>query len=255
MPLQRWHWTETHVDAVIDDLGENPDVQKKALLFFATTLDIGFCGEKTIDKLYEISINSIPKLLALDVKTLLSSKIGLAEKGATKLVNAITTAKEKATIVQYAVGSGIFGRGIGPKRTELAFKVVPKNLEADATLVANISAQPGWTRDSAQEFVSKLPEFKRFMIELEIKPKVASPPKIVAEGKLKGQLLLFTGFHPKDLEARVQAAGAELADSFTKKVTMLVIKDDTVTNEKTKKAEKEKITILTAEQLTAFLNQ
>jgi hypothetical protein len=34
---------------------------------------------------------------------------------------------------------------------------------------------------------------------------------------------------------------------------MLVIKDTSVTNEKTKKAEKEKITILTAEQLTAFL--
>ena len=255
MPGPKWHWNDTHVDAIIDDLGENPDVQKKALLFFATTLEIGFCGEKTIDKLYEISINSIPKLLALDVKTLLSSKIGLAEKGAAKLVNAITTAKEKATLVQYAVGSGIFGRGIGTKRTELAFKVVPKTLEANATLVANISGQSGWTRDSAQEFVSKLPEFKRFMGELEVKPKIASPPKVSTEGKLKGQLLLFTGFHPKDLEALVQAQGAELADSFTKKLTMLVIKDDKVSNEKTKKALAEKIPIFTAEQLTVLLNR
>jgi NAD-dependent DNA ligase len=70
---------------------------------------------------------------------------------------------------------------------------------------------------------------------------------------MKGQVVLFTGFHPKDLEAEVVKQGGELADSFGKKVTLLVIKDATVSNEKTKKALAAGINVLTAEQFSKVL--
>lgn len=253
MPTMKWHWNETHVDAVVDDVGDNPDVQKKALLYFANTLEIGFCGEGNINKLYEIGVISIPKLLALDEKTLVESGGGFGKSGAKKLVDAIAEAKAKATIVQYAVGSGIFGRGIGTKRTELAFHVVPKSLEPSAALIEAVTAIPGWSRESAEGFVAHLPAFKRFMEGLGVKAKVASPVKVAADGKLKGQVVLFTGFHPKDLEAAVVALGGELADTFGKKVTVLVVKDASVSNEKTKKAAAAGIPVRTADQFRAML--
>jgi len=254
MPPVRWHWNETHVDAVVENLGENPDVQKKALLYFAQTLEIGFCGEGNINKLYEIGITSIPKLLALDEETLVSSGGGFGKSGAKKLVDAIAEAKSKATIVQYAVGSGIFGRGIGTKRTELAFTVVPKNLQPSAKLINAIEEIPGWSRESAEGFVANLPAFKKFMVGLGVKVQAApAPPAAAADGKLKGQVVLFTGFHPKDLEAAVLAQGGELADTFGKKVTVLVVKDASVSNEKTKKAQASGIPVRTADQFKAML--
>jgi DNA ligase (NAD+) len=254
MPPVKWHWNETHVDAVVDNLGENPDVQKKALLYFANTLEIAFCGEGNINKLYDLGVTSIPKLLTLDEETLLTADGGFGKTSAKKLVDAIADAKKKATIVQYAVGSGIFGRGIGTKRTELAFGIVPKNLEPSAKLVDAVAEIPGWSRESAEGFVSNLPAFKRFMEELGVKPKMAvAAVKVVADGKLKGQVILFTGFHPKDLADAAARQGAEIADGFGKKVTMLVIKDESVSNEKTKKALASGIPVRTAAQFQAML--
>ena len=113
---------------------------------------------------------------------------------------------------------------------------------------------PGWSRESAEGFVSNLPAFKRFMEELGVKPKMAvAAVKVVADGKLKGQVILFTGFHPKDLADAAARQGAEIADGFGKKVTMLVIKDESVSNEKTKKALASGIPVRTAAQFQAML--
>jgi NAD-dependent DNA ligase len=252
MPAVKWHWNETHVDAIVDDLEDNPDVKRKALLYFANTLEIGYCGEGNITKLFEMGITTIPKFLALDEATLVAGG-GFGKVSAKKLVEEIAKARQNATIVQWAVGSGIFGRGIGTKRTELAFHIVPKNLEASPELVAAVSEIPGWSKESAVGFVENLPTFKRFIDSLDIKPKVATPVKAVSNGKLKGQVVLFTGFHPKDLEAAVLAQGGELADTFGKKVTILVVKDASVSNGKTEKALATGIAVKTADQFRAMI--
>ena len=248
MPPGKWHWNETHVDAVLDRLSGNADVEKKALLYFANTLDISFCGEGTIARLHDAGVTTIPKLLSVTEAFLTGSVEGFKAASAAKLVASIKAAAAKATVTQWAVGSGIFGRGIGTKRVEVAFTVVPKTLVADAGLLEKVVGLGGWSRDSAEGFVAALPEFKEFMESLGFKPKAATPVKVASAGKLRGQVVLFTGFHPKDLEAAVVAQGGELADTFTKKVTVLVIKDATVSNEKTKKAAAAGVTVLTAEQ-------
>jgi NAD-dependent DNA ligase len=252
MPVLKWHWNETHVDAVVDNLEDNDDLKKKALLYFAQTLDIGYCGEGNINKLYDMGITNIPKFLALDEKTILAGE-GFGKTSAKKLVDEIEKARKGATIVQWAVGSGIFGRGIGTKRTELAFHIVPKDLEAKEGLVNAITEIPGWSKESAEGFVANLPNFKRFIEGLGIRAKSVSPVKAVSNGKFKGQVVLFTGFHPKDLEAALVAQGGELADTFGKKVTMLVVKDAGVSNEKTKKALASGIPVKTADEFKAML--
>ena len=252
MPTIKWHWNETHVDAVVDNLEDNEDLKRKALLYFAQTLEIGFCGEGTVTKLYDMGISTIPKLLSVDEKTLLAGG-GFGKVSAKKLIEEIEKAKAKATVVQWAVGSAIFGRGIGTKRTELAFKIVPKDLVANEGLVDAVTAIPGWSKESAEGFVSNLPAFKRFMDALSVKPKVVTPVKVVADGKLKDQVILFTGFHPKELEAAVLANGGTLSDSWGKKVTLLVIKDASISNDKTKKALAAGIPVKTADEFKAML--
>jgi len=253
MPPGKWHWNETHVDAVLDRLTGNADVEKKALVYFANTLDISFCGEGTIARLHDAGVKTIPQLLKVTEDFLVAKVDGFKKASAAKLVGAIDEATKKATVSQWAVGSGIFGRGIGTKRVEIAFAVVPKSLVADAGLLDKVMAQGGWAKESAEGFVSTLPEFKAFLEDVGAKPKAATPVKVVADGKLKGQVVLFTGFHPKDLEAEVVKQGGELADTFGKKVTILVVKDATVSNEKTKKAIAAGVPVLTADQFRAKL--
>jgi NAD-dependent DNA ligase len=189
MPEGKWHWNETHVDIVLDRLTGNPEVEKKALVYFANTLDIAFCGEGTITRIHDAGIKKIPQLLKITEDFLISKVDGFKKASAAKLVGAIGDAIKKATITQWAVGSGIFGRGIGTKRVELAFTVVPKSLEGDAALIEKIVGLGGWSRDSAEGFVTLLPDFKAFMEEIGVKPKAVSPPKVVANGKLKGEVI------------------------------------------------------------------
>jgi NAD-dependent DNA ligase len=248
MPPGKWHWNETHVDVILDKLSGNPDVEKKALVYFANTLDISFCGEGTIARLHDSGIKNIPQLLKVTVDYLVEKVDGFKKASAVKLVGAIADASKKATISQWAVGSGIFGRGIGTKRVETAFAVVPNSLNVDDGLLNKIIAQGGWSKESAEAFVALLPTFKIFLEDVGVTPKVAPPVKVLTNGKMKEHVVLFTGFHPKDLEAEVIKQGGELADTFGKKVTILVVKDATISNEKTKKATAAGIPVLTAEQ-------
>ena len=243
MPPAKWHWNETGVDAILDDIGANPDVQKKGLLYFAQTLEIDFCGEGAIGKLYDIGVRVPADFFKITVANL--DGHGFAKVGATKLVNAIAAAKAKATMTQWAVGSGIFGRGIGTKRMEAAFGVIPRDLVEAADTKAKIITQGGWSVESVDDMLAKLGEFRKFLASVGVAavrpatPKAASPKG----AKMAGQIVLFTGFRNKELEAAIIAQGGVVADTFSKKVTLLVVKDASVSNEKTKKAAELGITV------------
>jgi len=248
MPSVPWHWNETHIDAIIDDAESNQDVQKRQLLYFAKTLEIGFMGEGNVAKLYTAGVHTVEDFIKVDAATLIKSKEFTA-KGAEKIVAERETAFKKATMTMWAVGSGIFGRSVGTKRLEQALAVTPKDLSVTPDLVSKITALDGWSATSARAYVENLPTFKTFMTRIAITPKVATPPPAAAvDGKMKGMVVLFTGFHPKDLETYVKTQGGSLAETWSSKVNLLVIKDNTVDNEKTKKAAAAGVKILTAEE-------
>lgn len=253
MPSEPWHWNESHVDAILNAISGNPDVRKRTLLYFAQRLEIGSCGEGTIAKLYDAGIHTIPAFLEMTKEFLTTKVAGFGTTSAEKLLQNIEEAKKKATVVQWAVGSGIFGRGIGSKRLESAFQLSKHDItKIRAEDVAKLTA---WSKDSATEFVGHISEFQTFLDKVGVSPKqLATPPGIATRGKFLNVVVLFTGFHPKDLEDAVQSQGATLADAFSKKVTMLVIKDDSVSNEKTKKATANGIPVVTADQLVAMLH-
>ena len=251
MPEAPWHWNTTHVDAILDDAGASTNVQKRVLLYFANTLEIGFCGEGNIAKVYDAGIKTIPEFVHVTAKRLVDSG-EFAPKSAAKLVSEIKLAVDKATIVQWAVGSGVFGRGIGTKRLQAAFDLIPASLDTPPDLEARITALTGWSKESARGVVENLPEFKGFMASVGIKAHAPSPKAApVTEGKLLGQIVLFTGFHPKDMIAAVVREGGVVADAWGAKVTLLVIKDASVSNEKTKRAATAGVPVITGLDLLA----
>lgn len=232
LPTGSWHWNETEVDAILDDL-QDASVQQRALLYFVNVMNIGFCGAPTIEKLFAMGIHSIAQLISLTVPMLLESGWGYVS--AQKLVNEIQSALPKATRTQWAVGSGMFGRGMGVKRLEPALALVTSDI-LSPTLVAEVTALMGWSSDSAEQFVARLPEFLEWMNSLSVTPVTSVVPTPPTGTKLQGKVVLCTGYHPVDLEEAVKKQGGTMADRFSKQVTMVVVKDVTVSNEKTKKA-------------------
>ena len=250
MPDESWHWNETHIDAILDKISGNPDVQQRSLLFFANTLDIGNCGEGTIHKLYEAGIHTIPEFLTITEEFLATKVDGFGKTSAKKLFTNIQNARLNSTISQWAVASGIFGRGLGLKRVEPAFQVVPRDLHPSRELIEKIADLPSWSYDSAKVFVEKLGEFKEFLRTVGVtvtipSPVVANAPK--ADGLCKDMVVLFTGFRDKELEDFIKKEGGVISDTLSKKVTLLLIKDASVKNEKVKKALATGIQIMVAD--------
>lgn len=251
MPEEAWHWNETNIDAILDRISGNPDVQKRVLLNFANTLDIGNCGEGTITKLHEAGIKTIPQFLQLNEAFFEEKKIaGIGKASAKKIVTNIQEAAKKATIAQWAVGSGIFGRGMGERRLDPAFAVTPPNLAQSDELVQKVADLQGWSNDSAQEYVKNLPEFKKFLDQVGVKalPNIQELKPSPTSDRLKDLVVLFTGFRNKDIEDMIVGDGGTIADTFSKKVNVLLVKDETVNNEKVKKAKAAGIPVLTTEE-------
>jgi NAD-dependent DNA ligase len=253
MPEEAWHWNETHIDAILDRISGNPDVQKRVLVYFANTLDIGSCGEGTINKLHDAGIKTIPQLLQLTEAFLIDNKVsGIGKASAKKLVTNIQDAAKKATISQWAVGPGIFGRGIGTKRLDSAFSVVGSDLKPSDDLVVKVADLPSWSKDSAANFVRNLPEFKKFLDTVGVVSvrNAAENKNTVApvSDKFKDLVVLFTGFRSKELEDAIVGGGGIISDTFSKKVNLLLIKDNTVNNEKVRKARENGINVLSVEE-------
>jgi NAD-dependent DNA ligase len=116
-----------------------------------------------------------------------------------------------------------------------------------------IAGLDGWSIVSATGFVEHLPEFEAFLDTIGVTPRIKTPVVAAATvaGPLKDAVVLFTGFHPKDLEEAVPKLGGVVSDAWSKKVTLLVIKDASVTNEKTKKAVAAGIPIMTEDAFRA----
>jgi NAD-dependent DNA ligase len=84
--------------------------------------------------------------------------------------------------------------------------------------------------------------------------KANSSPVVVRESaRMRGAVVLFTGFRSQELERAVLSHGAMVADNFNKTVTLLVIKDASVDNAKTQKAATMGVKVVTAEQLKAMV--
>jgi NAD-dependent DNA ligase len=117
-----------------------------------------------------------------------------------------------------------------------------------------IAGLDGWSTVSAAGFVEHLPEFEAFLDTIGVTPRIKTPPvsaTAAAAGPLKDAVILFTGFHPKDLEDAVPKLGGTVAEAWSKKVTLLVIKDASVSNEKTKKAVAAGIPVMTEDAFRA----
>lgn len=253
-----FHWTDTHVDIVIDQSTEEAEIGK-AVDFF-TKLGVEKLKEGNVRLLFGCGFNSTAKIINAsqeDMNFAVGADAATIYKSLHKILGGIS-------LPLLMGASSLLGRGIGVRKVQKLYDVLGDKIlhanaadiaEAEQKVLGNLSAEDvqqvdedaetlstddirwvqGYGSKTAAKFVENLPKFLEFYNEIKDKVTIVQP-KVVVGGKLSGETVVFTGFRNKQLEKRFEEAGAKIASSFTKSVTILIAADPEENSTKLQKA-------------------
>ncbi len=265
-----WQWNATGVDIVL--LEENSDVVVKQWHFFLDHLGAENMGLSTVEKLYTQlgqlgRPQTLKELLGLRVADL-SAMAGVGDINANKWIASLQKCVKDVPLPTLMAASGVFGRGLGSRKLKSLLQHYPGLLkEWSATedssqrnrYVSKVMEVEGFAEKSAEAFVSRLEAFRLF---LQTHPMISYSENVPVLRLNEGldvpssdplpALIVFTGFRDADVQLKLEALGVKISSSVSKKTQLVVVKDDSVTNNKTDAAQSMGIPLLT---LSSFRQQ
>ena len=183
MPTVPYHWNDTHVDILLDNIEDNEGVREKLITAFFKTLSVDGIGPGNVKKMIRAGFDSVPKIIHMSEEDFLKVG-GFQLKTAQKLQENIHVAIDRASIAELMVASNKFGRGFGNKKIELILESYPTVLKPEERNVDKISAIGGMSRASAQDFVDRIPQFFDFMRECGLEEKLVQKISISPTNKI-----------------------------------------------------------------------
>jgi NAD-dependent DNA ligase len=261
LPKSKWHWNESKVDIIIDNIDTNIDVLIKNIYFFFSTLDAKGVGIKNISKLVNAGFNTIPKILNLKIDD-------DAQKSMYNLLTSIKKSVTNVPLYKLMAASNKLGHGLGEEKIKQVLTTYPNLLQEYKKwpvqeFINNIKKINGWEEKTASLLVSNFDNFmdffesiKKYVTIKKIEVINTNINKIFVGEKDSQITFVFTGFRDKSLEELIQKNGGKITTTISKKTNYLVVKDSNSINNKTDKiikAEELNIKIITKDQLIKLL--
>lgn len=247
----KYEWNATHVDIVVAEAEADDDVRIKQMVHFCKTLDVPYVAERTLRRMFEAGINTIPKLLATRLDDLMNID-GFKEKSAERIISGLSLIKT-TPCAKLMVASNIFGRGLGMKKIEGILDAYPYPDGLTKATAADIASIPGIGPSTAEVFMSKLPEFQRFIGDAKLTCDNTRPQPHAPSSIFTSMTIVFTGFRNKEWEAAIAARGGKMGSAVTKQTSFVVASDPEETSAKLEKARELRIPILSKEQFSRKL--
>ena len=256
MPDVEYSWTETHVDIILANKDQDPEVLSKNITLFFTNLGVEGLSIGNVKKIIKAGYNTICKILEMSEEDLLKVD-GFKEKMAKKLKTNIASSIEKANLIQIMAASGKFGRGIGEKKIRPIMDAYPDILsrsETNAEKIEMLKGIAGIGQENSKSFVENISEFLEFMRQCKLTykydEKEDKTPKVdVNESHpLFNKKIVMTKIRDKEIIDKLPSFGASLVDSVKKDVFVVITKDKDDTSSKLTKARTMNITIMTPEE-------
>ena len=244
MPEEQYHWNESKVDIILDDINNNRDVIVKQWDTFFRTLGIKGIGLGIYKKFYDSGCTTIKDILGLSIEKLKMIN-NIEDKMAKKIRLELDKAINKMTLLNTMIGSGQFGRGIGQSKLEDIMMNYPDILEiyqskGKDVVFEKIMELDGFSDKTAQQFVDNISNFIDFtksneleIVEEDLKNKDISEDQIFLDKKF-----VFSGIRDKELEAFIKNRGGKIINSVSQDTYMLIVKD--LDSKKTSKVNDEK---------------
>lgn len=249
LPDEPWKWNETHVDAILKDVGNNEVVRNKNIISFFTTLNVVGFGPGNVTKVIEEGFDNVPKILAMTIDDFVEIP-GFQKTSATKVYNSIKSKIKNASLAKLMDATNIFGRGMSEVRITAILKEYPTILTMSAGAdekVALIQNIPGFAYKTSQLFVKHILSFLEFMKEINLEKKLTQVVKIDKSNPLFDKKVLLTGFRDENMETQVKLKGGKIATSVSKKLFVVIVPDMDINTGKVKEARKKKLRIITAD--------
>lgn len=252
-----WEWTKSKTDIVIVNK-DNQEQILKNIEFFYNIIKVKGLSTATLKKLYNTGYDTPYKVYSISKEEL--AKVLNSTLVAEKIVQERTKTFENLNIIDLMHASNSFGRSLGIKKIDLIMKEFNyklENLQNTTNLKNQIQNIHGVGQITADQFVEGINEFSNFcktnaFIAIS-KNNQQKQNANVKSDTLKDNVVLFTGFRDSNLENLVSSHGGTIVSSFSKKVTLLVVKDYNVSNAKTSNAEKNNIRIISSTDLASLI--
>ena len=251
----KWHWNETGVDIIVDNLELN-DVLVKNIHYFFSSLDTKGLGEKNIEKMVTSGLDSIKKILQADYQAFLMVE-GFADKSAKNLVQSIKKAMTNIPLTRLMAASNKLGHGMGEERMKQVLFAYP-NIMTDykkwkkSEFIDMIKEINGWEEKTATQFVTNFNEYIKFYETIKDYITIEMKKKLV-KGEFTGKTVILSGFRDKEIQTKIEEQGGKIGSSVSKNTNYLIIKEDGEMTEKMKKAAELGVKILTREKFMKML--
>ena len=258
LPKSKWHWNETEVDIISDDM-ECDDLKIRNLQAFFSTLNTKGMGEKNVEKIYNSGMNTVEKILKASEEDLLKID-GFKEKTASNLITGIKDSLQNVSLAKLIAASNTLGEGIGECRMKQVLEAYP-NLMTDykkwtkKEFTNYIKELEGWEEKTSSVLVNNFGDFIKFYNK--IKPYVTLEiKKKIKESKLTGMTMVLSGFRDCVLQEKLELQGVKISSSVSKNTNYLVVKDQATIDEgtgKVQKAQEVGVKIITKDQLAKMI--
>jgi len=246
----KWHWNETQVDAIVDNIEDNEDVNTKRIISFFSVMKIAGVGEGVVNKMVNAGYNEVKTILQL-TPDIIAKIDGFQLKSATNVYNSIhKVISLEQPIERIMMASNIFGLGIGEKKFKLIIDTLPNFLERwkkGEITKKNIMKIDGFSDKSTDIFIAGMPKFLEWldmhkMIKIENRA-----TKFISElkyNKFANMVIVFTGVRNADMEHAITTNGGTIGSGITGKTTLVVAKDASENTSKLNAAREKGISIM-----------
>ena len=245
MPDVPYKWNDTHVDIMLENIGEDATVKEKNITGFFRGLGVEGLSSGIISRLIDSGFNTVPKILKMSEQDFLTVE-GFKGKLANKIYSGIQQKVGEASIVTLMSASNIFGRGFSEKKIELIMNEIPDILTSKkdkSQKAKEVAAVKGMATKTAEPFVSKIDNFNTFLEECGLKEKLHSKPVLNSSPvdqshPLFAKTIVLTGTRDKNIIEFLKKVGAVQGSSVSKNTFLLIAKnkdDDTGKAEEARK--------------------
>jgi len=267
----KWHWNETRVDAIVDDMETNSDVRVKRIISFFSVMKIAGVGEGVVNKLVNAGYEEIRNILDL-TPDVMARIDGFQLKSATNVYNSIHKVIDvEQPLERVMMASNIFGLGLGEKKFKLIVDAIPNFMvkwKKGLVLKDDIMNIDGFSDKSTEVFYKGMPKFIEWlklysMIKLKVKTNSNDGSgngsgNETGNGsgdgsKFKGMIVVFTGVRNSDMEQIVIDGGGVIGSGITGKTTLVVAKDITENSGKIKTAREKGIQLMNINDFGVFI--
>ena len=257
MPQQSYHWTDSHVDIILDDLDSDPKVLEKNIVAFFTELEVDGLAKGNIKRLMDAGFDSVAKIIRMTKSDFVS--VGFKTL-ADKFVSSISTKIAAASLPTIMSASNKLGRGISGKTVETIMTEEPDILtssDSNDIKIAKLVKIKGVGKVVAKTFVEHIGEFLDFLRECGLLNKlnpatntlVAQPVRHLDETHpLFGKKIVMTKVRDAYIIQKMEELRAILADAVTSDTFAVIVKSKDDMSAKVKKALEKGIPVMTPDE-------